>query len=153
RLITAVTDVEWPVLSVLRLDEERGLLWFEGRGESPIDRHVFRVGLDGEGLVQLTQGAGTHRVRLDATGDYFLDECSAVDMLPEIRLCSADGEVLHTWQSEPSAEMLEYALAPRELVTIPARDDFPLDATVIVPAATAGGGRHAAFVGAYPASD
>ncbi|MBK8974509.1 MAG: S9 family peptidase [Planctomycetes bacterium] len=132
-LVTAVTAVPFNVLDVVRIDEDRGFVWLTGRGSSPIDSHLFRASLAGGELAQLTQGPGVHRATFGDDGSHFLDSVSAIGMLPELRLCDADGAVLATWAGELPAAAATYGLREQELVQIRARDGYPLDATLIRP--------------------
>src|SRR5262245_53476464 len=59
-LVGAVTSGDWSVSSIDAVAEKRGLLWFTGTCDGAIDRNLYRVGLDGTGLVRLTKGPCRH---------------------------------------------------------------------------------------------
>ena len=60
-LLGAVTSGEWQVRSILRIDEERGQVWFEGTRDGAVNRNVYRAGWDGAEPVRLTRGQGDPR--------------------------------------------------------------------------------------------
>ena len=60
-----VTHGQWVVRDVQKVDEDRRQVWFTAcglrPGEDPYHVHLCRANFDGSGLVQLTEGDGTHR--------------------------------------------------------------------------------------------
>lgn len=137
-LVTAITagpverPREWEVDRILRVDEERGWIWFTG-GESGAESHAFRVRFDGSELARLTHGAGTHRITLNEDGSFFLDEYSSASVPPQVRLCSGDGRSVHVLASAEIPDLDTYDYRPTTFVRIPARDGYPLEATVLLP--------------------
>ncbi|MGE0141988.1 MAG: DPP IV N-terminal domain-containing protein [Planctomycetota bacterium] len=132
-LVATIAEVEFVMNEIEHVDEAAGLLWLRGRSESALDSHLYRVGLDGKGLTRLTTGSGTHSVTFSPDRAHFFDLCSHVDRLPELRLCTADGSIKTRWATTSSPDFAAIGGVDPELVSIPARDGFPLDATVLVP--------------------
>lgn len=134
-LAGAITEGPWQVNDVLRVDEESGTVFFMGTKDGHLGPNAYRVDLDGSNLVRLTAGRGTHRVTLDESGEFLLDSVSSMVDLPEQRLCCArTGEVLRVLAKAgpPPAEKTYGVILP-ELVRIPCRDGFEIDATLIKP--------------------
>ena len=54
--------------------------WFISQppGTESTDNHVFRVGLDGKNLIQITKGEGSHNVSISPKGTYFLDTWNSI---------------------------------------------------------------------------
>ncbi|MGB8492429.1 MAG: prolyl oligopeptidase family serine peptidase, partial [Bacteroidales bacterium] len=73
RLISQLTDFDWSVNEIDRVDEDAKVVYFSGSGPEPTDDQFFRVGLDGKNLLQVTTGAGTHNVSVSPGGSYFID--------------------------------------------------------------------------------
>lgn len=98
-VIRQLTKGEWVVRQVLYVDEEAGVIYFTGSGrdpkEDPYYLHLYRVGLDGKGLTQLTTENANHDITLSKNGDYFIDHFSRQDLPPTTVLKSGkDGSVL-----------------------------------------------------------
>ena len=133
-LIGAVTSGEWDLWDIERLDYAGGLLWFSGNKDGAASRNAYRIGLDGQGLVRLTQGGGTHRVELSPDGRYLIDNWSSLDRPPSVRVCKGDGSLLRELGQAEIPALAEYAAGSWELVQIPARDGLLLDAALLKPA-------------------
>jgi dipeptidyl-peptidase-4 len=81
----------------------------------------------------LTQGAGSHDVAFNADRSLFLDTTSSLASPPAIRLCNAEGEVLETLARSDIPDLERFGFRHPELVQIPARDGFLMDATILWP--------------------
>ncbi len=128
-----LTQGEWPVGSVLDVDEERGQVWFSAAKDGATDSNVYRVGLDGSGLVRLTQGEGSHSIEFNDDKSLFLDRVSSLASPAEVRLCDADGKVLKVLARSEVPDLEVYATSAWEKLEIPARDGFLLDAALLKP--------------------
>jgi dipeptidyl-peptidase-4 len=150
---TVVTKGDWQVRDIVRVDEQRGLLWFEGTKDGATGRHLYRIGLDGSGLVGLTPGVGTHAFELSADGAFVLDRWSSIDHPTIVRVLDGDtGEVVREIARATPGDA-KYALAERRRVTVKARDGYELDASVILPLDWKEGGRYPVFLPTYSGPD
>lgn len=149
-LLGAVTAGDWQVRSIERVDEAAGLLWFEGTKDGATGRHLYRIRFDGTGLVCLTPGLGTHQFELSADGAFVLDRWSAMDQPTVVRVLDAAGQVVREIGRADAGEgAAKYGLAPRQRLTIQARDGYELDASVILPVGWQEGARHPVFLPTY----
>jgi dipeptidyl aminopeptidase/acylaminoacyl peptidase len=86
KVIRQITKGEWVVRQVLRVDEEKGTIYFTASGmnpeEDPYLIHYYRIGIDGKNLTCLTPENGTHRAQFNESYTYLLDTYSRVDMAP-----------------------------------------------------------------------
>ena len=78
RLIAQVTNLDFRVTSLDRVDEEQKILYFSATGKESTGSHCFRVGLDGKNLVQITSSNGTHKVSVSTNGTWFIDTWSSI---------------------------------------------------------------------------
>ena len=78
RLIAQLTDFDFRVNSIIRVDEDPGMVYFTATGSESTDNHAFRAGLDGKYLLQLTGGEGSHRVDISPKGSYYTDTWSSI---------------------------------------------------------------------------
>ena len=74
-----LTDLDFRVNSISRVDEESGLVYFTATGKESTDNHAFRVGLDGNNLMQLTPGEGIHMVNISPKGSYYIDTWNSIE--------------------------------------------------------------------------
>lgn len=98
KLVRRLTSGDWRVKNVVRIDQQGGWVYFYGHGDQarPYDTHLYRVGLNGKGLAQLTEGKGQHAVDIAPSAKYFTDTYSAVDVPPKTVLRKADGTLIRT---------------------------------------------------------
>ncbi len=81
-----ITQGEWVVRGVERVDREQRQIWFRAGGirpgQDPYYVHYGRVNFDGSDLTILTAGDGTHSIRYSPDRRFFIDTYSRVDMPP-----------------------------------------------------------------------
>ncbi len=130
-----LTDFDFRVNSVTRVDEEAGLVWFTATGPESTDDHAFRVGLDGRNLLQLTKSEGTHRIDISPKGSYYIDTWSSISSPGSIIAYDKKGRVIrevHSFENNfdpaknPKAEMISIPTADG-LFSMPAVITYPLN--------------------------
>ncbi len=133
-LLKPVTQGDWAVTGITKLDEEQGFLRFGATEGGAIDRNQYRVNLDGTGFLRLTQGRGTHAVDFNGDGSLFLDEVSSLNgPAPEVRLCSAEGDILRVLARGVQPVAATHLLSDWELYEVPAEDGTLLDVALLRP--------------------
>jgi dipeptidyl-peptidase 4 len=113
-------------------DAAHGVVYFSATEKSALERHLYRVGLDGTGMKRLTREEGTHRVEFSPDLRFYADEHSGRNTPPSLTVFGADGTpraVLAAASDAPS----RLGLARKEILTIPASDGFPLPASILRP--------------------
>lgn len=93
----AITEGAWMVEELLAVDEARGLVYFSGTKDGALERHVYRVPLEGDAEpVRLTRDAGLHAAHFDAKAERFVSLWSNVTTPPQTQLFDRDGQHLAT---------------------------------------------------------
>ncbi|MBX6312301.1 MAG: DPP IV N-terminal domain-containing protein [Isosphaeraceae bacterium] len=89
-----VTQGEWVVRGVDRVDPDQRQVWFRAGGirpgQDPYYIHYARVDFDGSHLVLLTEGDGTHEVEFSPDRRFLIDTYSRVDLPPVVELRRAE---------------------------------------------------------------
>ena len=97
-LKTRITSGEGPVMSIVRLDPEKRVVWYTAQGREPAHdpyfRHYYRTKLDGTGVVALTPDDGDHSAVLSPNGRYLIDTWSKPDAPPTVALRDANSGAL-----------------------------------------------------------
>jgi len=131
---TQLTDLDFRVTSINRVDENLKTIWFSATGTESTDNHVFRVGLDGTGLLQLTAGSGSHNVNISPGGRYYIDTWNSIDDPGAIVTYTRNGKMLkevHRFE-KPDYDPEKHPKA--ELVYIPTFDGlFKMPAVITYP--------------------
>ncbi|NNF25854.1 MAG: prolyl oligopeptidase family serine peptidase, partial [Gemmatimonadetes bacterium] len=95
-----ITEGPWLVMSILRVDETAGWVYFTAMGREP-DRdpylaHAYRAALDGSRIDLLTPEEADHNVRVSPDGTYLVDTYSRLDLPPVTVVRDRSGQVLQT---------------------------------------------------------
>ncbi len=128
-----LTSGAWRVRSIAALDETGGWVYFTAQRQPTWDTQLMRVRLDGSGLASLTEGAGTHTVRMSPRGTHFIDTSSTVTTPPRMTLHRSDGTLVRALGDARQDAMAQYAWGRAELFTIPSGDGFDLPARWVLP--------------------
>lgn len=95
KLLATLTNHPCEISSIVRVDEEAGLLYYMARdGDNHMKMQLHRVGLDGRGDKRLTDPAFNHRVDLSPDGRYLIDVAQTHDVPPVTRLVDSDAKVV-----------------------------------------------------------
>lgn len=134
KLIAQLTDFDFRVTSIDRVDEDLKFVYFSATGPESTDSHAYRVGLDGKNLLQITHGEGTHALNISPKGSYFIDTWSSFSSAGSIIAYDKRGKQLreiHRFeQPEPST------IPKTDFVKIPTSDGlFQMPATITYPLA------------------
>jgi len=94
-LLATLTDHEFEVASLVRVDEEAGFVYYMARdGDNHMKLQLHRVGLDGRGDRRLTDPTFLHSVDLSPDGRHFVDVAQTHDHPPFTNLMDMDGRVV-----------------------------------------------------------
>jgi dipeptidyl aminopeptidase/acylaminoacyl peptidase len=116
-----ITKGEWVVRGVDRVDAKGREIWFRAlgihEGQDPYHVHYCRIKFDGTGLVQLTDGDGTHTIEYSPDRKVFIDTYSRVDLPPvaELRRTS-DGKKLCDLEKADATALLKVLRLPERFV-------------------------------------
>jgi dipeptidyl-peptidase-4 len=102
KVIAQLTKGDWVVDSLKSVDEKNGWLYFTGRADTPLERHLYKVPLDGkspEHVVRVTKRNGFHSIVFSEDNQSYLDTFSNISTPQQVSLHQANGEHL-TWLAE-----------------------------------------------------
>jgi Dipeptidyl aminopeptidases/acylaminoacyl-peptidases len=94
RQIAQITNLDFRVNSLDRVDEDMKLVYFTATGTESTDSHAFRVGLDGRNLIQITKSDGTHNVNISPKGTYIIDTWNSISSAGSIIAYDKKGKQL-----------------------------------------------------------
>ncbi len=122
-----ITQGEFVVRGIDRIDEENRQVWFRVGGKNPDQDpyfvHYYRVNFDGTGMVALTEANGNHTVQFSPDRKFIIDTCSRVDLAPvhQLRRVSDFGLVCEFEKADIS-ELKAGAWQPPEVFVAKGRD-------------------------------
>ncbi len=122
-LLATVTDHDFEVGNILRVDEGAGVVYYMARdGDNHMKMQLHRVGLDGTGDQRLTDPAYNHSVTLSPDGSHFVDVAQTHDIPPFTRLLDSQGSLVAELATSDLAQFEELGLQKVEMFTFPAAD-------------------------------
>lgn len=105
-----ITRGPWHVDQIVKVDEAKRLVYFLANGkdkdENPYYEHLYRVGLDGSGLQQVTPGDYFHMARIDDDAAFVVNNYSRVNTIPRTDLMDANGRKLMTLEESDFSGLL-----------------------------------------------
>jgi dipeptidyl-peptidase-4 len=131
--IQQLTKGDWEVTAVSAVDEAKGLVFFTATEKSPLERHLFRVALDGSGFARVTGDAGTHTIDISPDAAVFIDTYSNTVTPPRQDLRRADGSFLTAINENKVTDLAGYHLSPIEFLSVRSHDHIELNAMMIKP--------------------
>ncbi|HUS87401.1 MAG TPA: S9 family peptidase [Bacteroidales bacterium] len=132
-LVRQLTDFDWRISSISRVDENNRVVYFSGTGGESTDNHFFKVGLDGTGLVKFTKEPGSHSCNVSPNGKYVIDTWSNINTPTTMVALDATGNSVRVIEEPAAIEFDPTKNARSELVRIPATDGFMLPAIITYP--------------------
>jgi len=134
KLLRQVTSGNWEVPDVDAVDEKEGAVYFTATEKSPLERHLYRVPLEGGVATRLTTTDGTHSINMSPDAQHYVDTYSDVTAPPRQDLYRADGTRAFVINENRVPELKEYNLQPVEFSKVRGADGSELNAMMIKPA-------------------
>ncbi len=76
KLVRQLTDGQWEVTSLDAVDEREQKIYFTSTEVSPLERHLYVTGLNGQGEKRVTESSGTHMVTVAPDASAYVDDFS-----------------------------------------------------------------------------
>ncbi len=123
KLLATLTNHQFEVGNIVRVDEEAGMLYYLARsGDNHMKLQLHRVGLDGKDDRRLTDPAFYHTVDIAPDGKHFIDVVQTHNTPPATRLVDADGKVIETLAESDLSKFDQLGLKKLEMFTFKAAD-------------------------------
>jgi dipeptidyl-peptidase-4 len=144
KLVNQITKGEWAIRSsgggaywvrqaVTGIDEKDGWVYFTALEKSSIEKHLYRIKIDGTKMERLTVEDGTHGISMSPNAKFYFDRYSNISIPSSLALYDAKGKKKLSIAEPNYAGFKTYNAQFPELFTIPARDGFKLPASITKP--------------------
>ncbi|GAB4333045.1 MAG: S9 family peptidase [Calditrichia bacterium] len=125
--------VAWTDQSVCFVDSKREWIYFTALEKSSVERHLYRIKLDGKKMSRLTREDGTHQISFSPQGKYYIDWYSSHNTPPVVRIHKSNGKLLKVLCKPKEDIAARFELTFPEIFSIPARDGFQMPASLLKP--------------------
>jgi len=132
-LINQVTEGDWQVEEIKNVDEENGVVYFEGWVHNSLDNHLYMINLDGSNFEKLTKVEGTHNTSVSPHGLFFYDSYSNINQPQKLELFNSNGQSIRLIADSKTDLFDEYELGKTELFLIPTEDGYELPTKWVLP--------------------
>jgi len=110
KLQRQLTSGNWVVDELDAVNEKQGMVYFTGRKDTPLERHLYQVSLKDGNIKRLTEAGFDHALVMAKDGSSFIDSFSNVSTPAKAALRGLDGKVL-TWLEQNELNS-SHALTP-----------------------------------------
>jgi dipeptidyl-peptidase 4 len=94
KLQRQLTRGDWAVDELEYVDEAQGWVYFSGRKDTPLEKHLYRVPLEGGDIERLSERAGMHDAVFAENKSLYLDYFSSLSQPPQVSLHGDKGQQL-----------------------------------------------------------
>ena len=101
--ICALTSGNWEVTDIVGISPDKKLVYYMSTEQSPLERHLYSVTLDGKKKNCILSKPGYWRVYPSANMKYFAAEHSATNCYPTAAVYNAKGKMLRSLMTEDPA--------------------------------------------------
>lgn len=105
-----LTNGEWVVDKIEAIDEDNLDLYFTGRRDTPVERHLYRVSLRGGEISKVSSRSGMHEITFSKDASIYVDRFSTINTPWQVSLHNNKGKQL-TWLEENGIDE-HHPLAP-----------------------------------------
>jgi len=131
-----ITKGNWDVTSLHGIDEGAGQIYYTSVEESPLERNMYRIKMDGRGKTSLTPEKGYHAIsNISKNFKYFVDNYSTANTPPSISLKKGSGELVRVLREneEHSALVSKYGVAKKEIIQVALKNGTKLNGYILKP--------------------
>ena len=101
--VCALTSGNWEVTDIVGISPDKKLVYYMSTEQSPLERHLYSVTLDGKKKNCILSKPGYWRVYPSANMKYFAAEHSATNCYPTAAVYNAKGKMLRSLMTEAPA--------------------------------------------------
>jgi dipeptidyl-peptidase-4 len=144
-----LTEGAWEVDTVAGVDESASEVYFTSTEQSPLERQLYAVELDGKRRRRLTPESGTHEISMGPNSEYYLDTASSLTAPPQRTIHGRDGKQVAVFREADRSQLDAYNILPTEIHKFKTADGALLYARLIKPAGFTRGGKYPLIVMVY----
>jgi dipeptidyl-peptidase-4 len=120
-LVRQVTKGDWEVTNYLGFNEDTKKIYYVSTEESPLQRHLYSINIDGSGKKKLSDGEGWNSINMSRDYKYYIETFSAPQSPPRYTLHKGNSKQVRVLEDNFALEdtITDYAMPTKEYVEIP----------------------------------
>lgn len=133
--LNQITKGNWDVDKIIGVDNKNKLIYYTAAKESPMQRKLYRIQMNGKNDICLTPKNGYHEISGFTGNQYFLDGYSRANQVPVYQLVDASGKLVRILEDnhQLAKTLKDYNISPVQFFKIPNADGIELNAWKILP--------------------
>lgn len=151
KLINQITSGSYEVTELLGVDESNGLVYYMSTEESPFERHLYAIQLDGKKKKKITARAGSNHVDFSKGFTYFINTQSTFMQPDYVSLCDSHGKEIRVLEDNKALQddVHQLHIQSPEFLQIPVETGVSLNAYMIKPYDYDPGKKYPVFMTVY----
>ncbi|MEX0844420.1 MAG: S9 family peptidase, partial [Balneolaceae bacterium] len=115
-----VTNGNWDVTKLIGHHEKTYRLYYESTEESPLERHLYNIRIDGQKKNKLSKESGWHRTNMSRDFKYYIDTWSDFNKPPVVTLYRENGSKVRTIEDNAalSERLNEYSFVQKDFMKL-----------------------------------
>ncbi len=130
--LTAQTNANFELLSILGLSDDKKTIFFEGTGTNATERHLYSAPTSTLKLSALTNEAGTHGIQVSSNGKFFIDQFSSLTVPNRVSI-SPSGKGMPNVLLKSEDRLKNYNVGTTKIFNINANNGTSLYCRLIKP--------------------
>ncbi len=137
KLINQITKGNWDVDELVAVDSKKKVIYYTSSEISPMERHLYSIGFDGQNKTKLTTKRGFHYITFNTDKSLYIDNCSDINTPAFITLHKSNGKQVRELENNKdlNKKLEELKLSKAEFFTFNNSTGTPLNGWMIKPAA------------------
>jgi dipeptidyl-peptidase-4 len=134
-LVNSITSGDWEVDELLGIDKGSGEIYFTSTEESPLERYIYRVKLDGTGKEKLPSPKGNSTADFSANYAYYIMTWSDANTPFRVTLHNKQGDLIRVLEDNPDIirRMEYYGFTDKQFFTVKNKVGMDLNCYSILP--------------------
>lgn len=131
--VKQLTEGEWGVTDLIGFSESGDRVFFTGTKESPIQKHIYSVGIKKGNVKKLTKEHGSHRAVFSKNNKFFIDSFSSTDVAKAYQVRSEKGKKIKELMRDENP-LKDYNLGETTLGVLENKEGIELHYRLMKPA-------------------
>lgn len=133
--VRQITKGKWDVMEFYGYDSQKKMLYYQAAQNSPLEREIYAVDLNGKKKYKLSENKGTNEAAFSRSFKYFINTYQNTTTPRQITLHNQDGKLIRTLEDNADFknEIKEYQISPKEFFTFKTSEGIVLNGWMVKP--------------------